>query len=67
MRIKPGKILETYAICCRRCKSYDTLFNARSRSEAGIKAREQGWVFIRAFGWLCSECDEVDLKALLGD
>lgn len=58
MNLKRGYIVPSFAVCCHRCGAHEAIMQARTQSEAVKLAKSAGWVFTRAFGWLCEDCDK---------
>lgn len=49
-------VIGAFTISCHHCGNGVTI-DAESKSKAILIAKKEGWVFTRAFGWICYGCE----------
>ncbi len=52
-----GRMTIDYTVWCHDCWTWWQTAAARNKSDAVRLAKEVGWAYTRAFGWLCPECE----------
>lgn len=58
MNYRWGRMQASYSVACGKCKqAYEACLGARTKTEAATIAKNSGWVFTRAWGWVCEECE----------
>lgn len=62
MSRRRGRIVAEYVADCGRCDAEEDLAE-RSRREALRQAREWGWRYTRACGWVCPDCLRMESAA----
>ncbi len=52
-----GRMTSEFTVWCHHCAEWWQTAEAHGRKRAGQLAKDKGWAYTRAFGWLCPECE----------